>query len=88
MLEHNPIDWYDQRGKNVAEQYKRLEFPEVHNWLLYLLPKPEGSVILDIGAGSGRDAVWLAERGHEVVAAEPSPASGNPMRAPRTGVRC
>ena len=29
------------------------------------------SYILDVGAGTGRDASWLAEEGHQVVAAEP-----------------
>ncbi|BBE11144.1 hypothetical protein HH1059_20120 [Halorhodospira halochloris] len=28
--------------------------------------------MLDIGAGSGRDAAWLAEQGHDVVAVEPA----------------
>ena len=28
--------------------------------------------MLDIGAGSGRDAAWFAARGYEVVAADPS----------------
>ena len=28
--------------------------------------------MLDVGAGSGRDAAWLADAGHEVVAVEPS----------------
>ncbi len=74
MSGKDPTDWYQRHGKTVAEQYEQLDFPTVHNWLLYLLPKPEGSVILDIGAGSGRDAAWLAERGHEVVAAEPTRA--------------
>jgi len=74
MSRNDPTDWYQRHGKTVAEQYEQLDFAEVHNWLLYLLPKPDGSVILDIGAGSGRDAAWLAERGHEVVAAEPTRA--------------
>ncbi|MEA5446754.1 class I SAM-dependent methyltransferase, partial [Gammaproteobacteria bacterium AB-CW1] len=74
MSGNDPTDWYQRHGKTVAEQYEQLDFAEVHNWLLYLLPKPDGSVILDIGAGSGRDAAWLAERGHEVVAAEPTRA--------------
>jgi SAM-dependent methyltransferase len=48
-------------------------FEQVHEWILPYLPaKP--SLILDIGAGSGRDAAALAERGYEVevVAVEPS----------------
>ncbi|MCG5549622.1 class I SAM-dependent methyltransferase, partial [Halorhodospira halochloris] len=31
-----------------------------------------GALVLDIGAGSGRDAAWLAVQGHDVVAVEPA----------------
>lgn len=37
------------------------------------LPDRPG-LVLDVGAGTGRDAVWLAVQGHEVVAVEPSAA--------------
>ena len=42
-----------------------------HGWLLELLPERRG-LILDVGAGSGRDAAGFAAMGHEVVAVEPS----------------
>jgi SAM-dependent methyltransferase len=35
-----------------------------------LLPSSP-SRIVDIGAGTGRDAAWLADKGHDVVAVEP-----------------
>jgi 2-polyprenyl-3-methyl-5-hydroxy-6-metoxy-1,4-benzoquinol methylase len=35
------------------------------------LPAPPASV-LDVGAGSGRDAAWLAGKGYSVLAVEPS----------------
>ena len=38
--------------------------------VLDLLPRPPGRVV-DIGAGSGRDAAWLARHGHCVTAIEP-----------------
>nr|WP_277881245.1 class I SAM-dependent methyltransferase [Leptolyngbya sp. FACHB-321] len=45
----------------------------MHGWLLGLLPdRPR--LVLDIGAGSGRDAAWLAAQGHTVVAVEPAVA--------------
>ena len=31
---------------------------------------PEGSRILDVGGGSGRNAIWLAQRGHDVTIAD------------------
>jgi SAM-dependent methyltransferase len=46
----------------------------VHGEALSLFPKPPASV-LDIGAGTGRDAAALAARGHKVVVAvEPTAA--------------
>ena len=36
-----------------------------------LLPEP-GASVLDVGAGTGRDAAWFASKGHRVVAVEPS----------------
>lgn len=68
------IRWYDEHAERVAGNYESLSFADVHNWLIYRLPPPGESTILDVGAGSGRDAAWLAERGHEVVAVEPATA--------------
>ena len=68
------IRWYHERAERVADDYEALSFADVHNWLIYRLPPAEGSTVLDVGAGSGRDAAWLAERGHEVVAVEPAQA--------------
>jgi SAM-dependent methyltransferase len=45
----------------------------VHKAILHLLPEA-ASDVLDIGAGTGRDAAALAERGHRVVAVEPTEA--------------
>ena len=42
-------------------------------WFADLLPSDPGLVI-DVGAGTGRNAAWLAGLGHEVVAIEPSAA--------------
>ncbi|MBB4005564.1 SAM-dependent methyltransferase [Aurantimonas endophytica] len=39
--------------------------------MLHLFPQPPARV-LDVGAGSGRDAAALATRGHRVVAVEPT----------------
>ncbi|WP_426111334.1 methyltransferase domain-containing protein [Massilia sp. PWRC2] len=64
---------YDQHAARLVEQYESLAFEAVHDSLLDLLP-PAGATILDVGAGSGRDAAWLADRGYEVVAVEPSAA--------------
>jgi SAM-dependent methyltransferase len=71
---------YEQNADRLIDQYESLAFEEVHASLLDLLPAP-GSTILDIGAGSGRDAAWFAERGDDVVAVEPSDAMRTHARA-------
>lgn len=55
------------------DQYESLSFEDVHAGLLDLLPAPK-TTILDVGAGSGRDAAWFAAHGYDVVAVEPSDA--------------
>lgn len=37
---------------------------------MQLMPK-HAALVLDVGAGSGRDAEWFSRKGHEVVAVEP-----------------
>ncbi|MGO4478989.1 methyltransferase domain-containing protein [Massilia sp. 2TAF26] len=67
------IPHYEQHASRLVEQYESLSFQEVHAGLLDLLPPPGGTV-LDIGAGSGRDAAWFVANGYDVVAVEPSDA--------------
>ncbi len=69
----DPVAWYDANAGEVAARYEALASAVVHGWLHGLLPGDPGTV-LDVGAGSGRDAAWLASMGHEVVAVEPSPS--------------
>lgn len=68
---NNSLNWYDQNAEAVAEQYESVDPRDVHSWLIDLLPNPPGSV-LDVGAGSGRDAAWLSSLGFDVIAVEPS----------------
>ena len=68
-----PVDWYETHADEVVERYESLDFEQVHGWLIDALPSPPATA-LDIGAGSGRDAAWLARHGYEVVAIEPSAA--------------
>ncbi len=69
----NPIHWYDAHASEVSSRYEAVAADAVHEWLLDLLP-PLPALVLDVGAGTGRDAAWLAARGYEVVAIEPSHA--------------
>jgi 2-polyprenyl-3-methyl-5-hydroxy-6-metoxy-1,4-benzoquinol methylase len=64
-------DGYGENAKALVVQYESIGFSDVHRDVLHLFPsKP--SRILDIGAGSGRDAAALAGRGHTVTAVEPT----------------
>ena len=71
---------YERHAAQLVDQYESLSFEEVHCGLLDLLPKP-GTTILDVGAGSGRDAAWFSARGYDVVAIEPSDAMRTRGRA-------
>src|ERR1700722_6083065 len=65
------VAWYDQNVESVVERHEPLAPEEVNAWLADILPN-QPALVLDVGAGSGRDAAWLASRGHEVIAVEPS----------------
>lgn len=63
--------WYDAHAPDLVRRYEAINPVSLHNWLSGLFPDAPGTV-LDIGAGSGRDAAWFATQGYDVVAVEPS----------------
>jgi SAM-dependent methyltransferase len=64
--------YYDANAESLSEYYNSLAVDSIHrSWLQSNLPENPG-IACDIGAGSGRDANWLAQRGWDVVAVEPS----------------
>jgi SAM-dependent methyltransferase len=50
--------------------YDALSPEMIYEHVIDLFPKMP-SKVLDIGAGTGRDAAWFAEKGHQVLAIEP-----------------
>lgn len=67
------IPHYEQHAARLVGQYESVSFQDVHAGFLDMLPPP-GATVLDVGAGSGRDAGWFAANGYDVVAVEPSDA--------------
>ena len=68
----DPVSGYDSQGPAIAARYERLRAADVHAGFVDFLPSGDGRLALDIGAGSGRDAAWLATLGFDVVAVEPA----------------
>lgn len=62
--------YYAESAERLARAYESVSFESVHGALLDLLPEPPARV-LDVGAGTGRDAAALAGRGFTVDAVEP-----------------
>lgn len=63
---------YGESADMLAERYESISFADVHRDVLHLMPVTAGRV-LDIGAGTGRDAAALAALGHSIIAVEPTP---------------
>lgn len=65
---------YHQHAANFARQYESVSAEQVHQSWLHLLTQVPSKTALDVGAGSGRDARFLASQGFAVVAVEPADA--------------
>ena len=68
------VDWYDAHARELADGYEGLDAATTHPRLFEMLRGVKGARILDVGAGTGRDAAALAGLGHHVTAVEPSAA--------------
>ena len=75
------VKFYDARAAELGAQYEQIEAEALHKEFLNVLPEGRDRLALDVGAGSGRDAAWLAARGFEVVAVEPAAAMREAARA-------
>jgi 2-polyprenyl-3-methyl-5-hydroxy-6-metoxy-1,4-benzoquinol methylase len=64
--------YYAESAERLGRVYESVSFEAVHGALLDLLPTAPARV-LDVGAGTGRDAAALAGRGYTVDAVEPVP---------------
>lgn len=73
MLKTGPsgTEGYSDEADALVQQYESISFTDAHAPIMHLLPHSPARV-LDIGAGSGRDAAGFAALGHLVTAVEPT----------------
>ncbi|WGW01779.1 class I SAM-dependent methyltransferase [Vibrio sp. YMD68] len=67
------ISFYDNNAQQCFEQYTATNFEAVHGSWKAFWPLSKDRV-LDVGAGTGRDALWMAEQHCDVFAVEPAEA--------------
>jgi SAM-dependent methyltransferase len=84
----DPVSWYSNHAAALGPIYSAIDPAVLHGWLDGLMPAVPG-LVLDVGAGIGRDGAWLAGLGHDVIAAEPSAAmrAEGLRRHPDAGLR-
>jgi len=63
---------YDAQAAHLVAEYESVDPASYRATYSALLPAGRGRLALDVGAGSGRDAAWLASLGFDVLAVEPS----------------
>lgn len=69
--------YYQRHAADLADGYEALTFEAAHPSLASIVATELAGKtlrVLDVGAGTGRDAAWFSGQGHEIVAVEPSAA--------------
>ena len=66
------IAYYDRHAVELADSYESISFANTHPALVQMLAGKQALRVLDVGAGTGRDAAAIAKMSHQVVAVEPS----------------
>src|SRR5258708_24846306 len=62
---------YTDEAPELLQRYESISFADAHLPVMHLIPSAPCR-ILDIGAGTGRDAAGLVAFGHSVLAVEPT----------------
>ena len=66
------INHYSANAEHYYSLYQSISADSVHGYLEQALANTQPTTALDVGAGSGRDANWLAAKGWQVTATEPA----------------
>lgn len=66
----NTLDYYDKNAREFAAGTAEVDFSQIQNRFLELLPP--GARILDFGCGSGRDTKYFLKRGFRAEAVDGS----------------
>ena len=70
VLSLRTVSYYSENAPTLVSRYNSLNPESLHgSWSRFIPDQP--GIALDIGAASGRDANWLAEKGWDVIAVEP-----------------
>lgn len=69
-MERTSISGYVTGAEDLIPAFEAISAPDVFAHVLDFLPR-HPSRIIEIGAGTGRDAAWLASQGHSLTAVEP-----------------
>lgn len=69
-MEQDILDGYEAAAGHLIASFEALSSQSLLEPVAAHLPPPQATV-LDVGAGTGRDAAWFASRACQVVAAEP-----------------
>lgn len=70
---------YAKEALSLFDRYERRSAEDVHAAILKYIPTAPANIV-DIGAGTGRDAAWFAAQGHDVVAVEPTTEFREPAK--------
>ncbi len=64
------LDGYSNAERDIVSRFESISSDKLYRPVQSVMPEQPGSV-LDIGAGTGRDAAWFAGKGSRVLAVEP-----------------
>lgn len=70
LMVQSVLNGYQQDASFLIKSYEAITSADLLKHVSAFIPATPCKII-EIGAGTGRDAAWLAAKGHEVIAVEP-----------------